>query len=197
VPVICASDKTHLTNFSGDKHSWLLFLTIGNIRNDIRRTRTKRTWILVVLMPCPPKGAKKTDKACHSVVGTVLSPLENLDISAPDLKWDYADEFQRQCYPLWLPGSGIIPNKSWLLKSHMAHARCVNFLKVRRWDIQLFDHLITHEINMITWSIWTKLISMFCTLLVLIQSATSSGNTLSAMSIAFGSLMNCISGSWV
>ena len=93
----------------------------------------------------------------------------------------------------WLPGLGIIQNKSWFLKSHMAYARCVKFLMVRQWGIQRFDHLITHEISMFTWSFWTILISMFCTLLVFIQSATSSGNTLSAMSITFGSLMNCIS----
>jgi len=31
VPVICASDKTHLTNFSGDQHAWPLYLPIGNI----------------------------------------------------------------------------------------------------------------------------------------------------------------------
>jgi len=96
----------------------------------------------------------------------------------------------------WLPGSGIIQYKSWLGKSHMAHAQCVKFLKERRWGIQLFDHLITQEMSMFTWSFWTKLILMFCTLLVFIQSATSSGNTLSVMSIAFGSLMNSVSCSW-
>ena len=58
VPVICASDKTHLTNFSGDQHAWPLYLTIGNIRKDICRTPKKRAWILVGLIPCPPKGAK-------------------------------------------------------------------------------------------------------------------------------------------
>jgi len=31
VPVIFASDKTHLTNFSGDQHAWPLYRTIGNI----------------------------------------------------------------------------------------------------------------------------------------------------------------------
>ena len=97
----------------------------------------------------------------------------------------------------WLPGSGIIWDKSWLLNSHMAHARCVKFQMVHRWVIQPFNHLITYEISMFTPSFWTKLLSMFCTLLVFIQSAISSGNTLSAMSIAFGSLMNCISCSWV
>jgi len=43
----------------------------------------------------------------------------------------------------WLPGSGIIWNKSWLIKSQMSHARCVKFLKVCRSGIQLFDPSIT------------------------------------------------------
>ena len=83
----------------------------------------------------------------------------------------------------WLHGSGIIQNKSWLLRFHMAHARCVKFLKVHRWGIPLFDNLKSQEICKFTRSFWTKLILMFCTLLLFIQSATSSGNTQSAMSI--------------
>jgi hypothetical protein len=52
-----------LTNFSGDQHAWLLYLTIGNIRKDIRRTPKKHPWILVGLIPCPPNGAKNIDEA--------------------------------------------------------------------------------------------------------------------------------------
>jgi len=100
VPGICTSVKTYLTNFSGDQHPWLLYLTIGNIQKDIRRTPKKRAWNLVRLIPCPPQGAKYTDKIWHSAVGTVLSPLRNLDITGPGLKWDCADGFQRQSYPL-------------------------------------------------------------------------------------------------
>jgi len=100
VPVICASDKTHLIKFSGDQHAWPLYLTIGNIRNDIRLTPTKHTWILVGMIPCPMKGAKTTHDAWHSAIGTVLSPLWNLDITGPALKWNCADGFQRQCDPL-------------------------------------------------------------------------------------------------
>jgi len=96
----------------------------------------------------------------------------------------------------WLPGSRIIRNKWWLLKSHMAHARCVKFLKVRRWGISLFDHSITQETSIFTWSCSSTIILMLCTLWLSTQSATSSGNTLSAMSIGFGSLMNWISCSW-
>ena len=100
VPVTCASDKTHLTNFSGDQHGWLLYLTIGSIRNDIRHTPKTRTWIFVGLSKCPLKGAKNIDDAWHSAVGTVLSQLRHLDIAGHSLKWDCADAFLRQCYLL-------------------------------------------------------------------------------------------------
>jgi len=111
VPVICASDKTLLTSFSGDQHAWPLYLTIGNIRKDIRRTPEKRAWILVGLNPCPPKCAKNTDDAWHSVVGTVLTPLRNLDITGPGLKWNCADGFQGRCYPLLVAWVGDYPEQ--------------------------------------------------------------------------------------
>ena len=111
VPVICASDKTHLTNFSGDQHAGPLYLTIGNIRKDIRSTPKTRAWILVGLIPCAPTGAKNTDDAWHSTVGTVLTPLRNLDITGPGLKWNCADRFQRRCYPLLAAWVGDYPEQ--------------------------------------------------------------------------------------
>jgi len=69
--------------------------------------------------------------------------------------------------------------------------------KVCWWGIELFNHSMTKEISMVTQSFWTKLISIFCALLVFIQSTTSSGNTDSALSVSFSSLMNCIGCSWV
>jgi len=91
VPVICASDKTHLTNFSGDQQASPLDLMIGNIRKDICPTPKKRACILVGLIPCPPKGARYTDDAWHSAVGTVLTPHRNLVITGPGLLWHCAD----------------------------------------------------------------------------------------------------------
>jgi hypothetical protein len=96
VPVICAFDKTHLINFSGDQHAWPMYVTIGNIQNTIRCTPTMRPWILLRVIPCPPKGAKNIDEAWHSAVGTVQSQLRHLHITGPGLKWDCADGFQRQ-----------------------------------------------------------------------------------------------------
>jgi hypothetical protein len=39
-----------LTNFLGDQHAWPLYLTIGKIQKDIRRTPKKRARILVGLI---------------------------------------------------------------------------------------------------------------------------------------------------
>jgi hypothetical protein len=64
------------------------------MRKDICWTPKMCGWILVGLIDCPQNGAKDTDKAWHSAVETLLSPLRNLDIAVPGLKWDYADGLQ-------------------------------------------------------------------------------------------------------
>ncbi|KAF8416585.1 hypothetical protein EV426DRAFT_509221, partial [Tirmania nivea] len=40
VPVLFASDATHLTNFSGDSKVWPLYMSIGNIKSSIRNQPT-------------------------------------------------------------------------------------------------------------------------------------------------------------
>jgi hypothetical protein len=97
----------------------------------------------------------------------------------------------------WLPGSDIIGNKSWLVKCQMAHVQCVKFVNMLQRGIQHFDHSRFQVINICTRSFWRTIILILFTLYVSTQSATSSGNTLCEMSIAIGSLMNCISCSWV
>jgi len=100
VPVICASKKTHWTNFSGNQHAWPLYLPIGTIRKDIRWTPKKFACILVGMIPCLPKGAKNIEDAWYSAVKTVPSQHRHLHLTGASLRWDCADGFQRQCYPL-------------------------------------------------------------------------------------------------
>jgi hypothetical protein len=38
VPVLCASNKTYLTNFLGNQHAWPQYVIIHNVHKDIRRT---------------------------------------------------------------------------------------------------------------------------------------------------------------
>ena len=108
-PVILASDKTHLTNFSGDKSAWPLYMSIGNIRKDVRRTASRRAWILIGFIPIPPKGAPDSSTAWHHAVDTILGELKDVEIRGPGYQWDCADGFCRNCYPILAAWIGDYP----------------------------------------------------------------------------------------
>ena len=55
VLIICASDITFLTNFSGDKKAWPIYMTIGNILSSTRNSPSKHSTVLLALLPVPPK----------------------------------------------------------------------------------------------------------------------------------------------
>ncbi|RPB06483.1 hypothetical protein P167DRAFT_478110, partial [Morchella conica CCBAS932] len=60
VPIICASDGTHLTNFSGDKKAWPIYLTIGNIKSSVRSKPTGHSLILLMPLPVRPRLGKNS-----------------------------------------------------------------------------------------------------------------------------------------
>ena len=55
IPIIGLSDQTQLTNFSGDKKPWLVYVTIGNILLRTRNSPVKMLILLLALLPVPPK----------------------------------------------------------------------------------------------------------------------------------------------
>ena len=55
VPIICASDITFLTNFSGDKKASPIYITIGNILSSTQNKESKHATILLALLPVPLK----------------------------------------------------------------------------------------------------------------------------------------------
>ena len=59
VPILLASDETHLTNFSGDKKLWPVFMSIGNILSSIQNTPTMHAWIPIAFLPIGPKRVNK------------------------------------------------------------------------------------------------------------------------------------------
>ena len=51
IPVILASDKMHLLNFTGDKSAWPVYLTIGNIKKSVCHKSTADASILIGYIP--------------------------------------------------------------------------------------------------------------------------------------------------
>ncbi|KDR76055.1 hypothetical protein GALMADRAFT_67859, partial [Galerina marginata CBS 339.88] len=85
-PVIIASDKTQLTNFSGGKSAYPVYLTIGNIPKALRRKPTKNACILIAYLPVESAKLKgsglskvnvkiQTQRLFHEAMRLVLSPL--------------------------------------------------------------------------------------------------------------------------
>ena len=77
VPIICASDVTFLTNFSGDKKVWPLYMTIGNIMSSTLNKESKHATVLGALLPILPKmlGVAATDARQRKVNNEVLCEL--------------------------------------------------------------------------------------------------------------------------
>jgi hypothetical protein len=63
VPIIGMSDQTHLSNFSGDKKAWPVYVTIGNINSKTRNSPTTMAILLLALLPVPPKFTQQSAAA--------------------------------------------------------------------------------------------------------------------------------------
>lgn len=109
MPVICMSDQTHLTNFSGDKKAWPVYLTIGNIRSRTRNSPSKMAIILVALLPVPPKFSSKTaktrsaqrmtnDEVLEAVFTFLFEPMETITANGKEMCC--SDGQVRQCFPV-------------------------------------------------------------------------------------------------
>lgn len=108
VPIICFSDETHLTNFSGDKKIWPIYMTIGNIRSATRNKPSNLAVVLLGLLPISPaKGTlnraddatykKLKGEALHKALAQIFRPLQaaakdGVALQCPDLE-------VRLCFP--------------------------------------------------------------------------------------------------
>ncbi|KAE9389582.1 hypothetical protein BT96DRAFT_760384, partial [Gymnopus androsaceus JB14] len=85
-PVIIASDKAQLTNFSGGKAAYPVYLTIGNLPKALRRKPSAQACVLIaylsVIKPVKKKGVSKKKlrlrnyELFHRSMAEVLSPLK-------------------------------------------------------------------------------------------------------------------------
>jgi len=118
VPVLLASDQTHLTYFSGDKKLWPLYMSIGNIRSTVSNKPTMNAWIPIALLPIAPKRPDKIPtypaeaqeldalQITHEILSSIQSPLSNAR-SQQGVEMVCCDENVWSCVPklsAWLAG---------------------------------------------------------------------------------------------
>ena len=104
-PIIISSDKTQLTRFSGDQQAWPVYLTIGNIDKETRRSPSSRATVLIGYIPVTKLEifAKASRSAVqhqlfHDCVRVMLAPLK---AAGRDGVWmDCADGFVRKMFPI-------------------------------------------------------------------------------------------------
>ena len=108
VPIIGISDQTNLTNFSGDKKAWPVYMTIGNLPSTICNRPGSMAILLLGLLPIPPKLAKfcRADQLQRLINADTLGGVFELIIAplngaAPeDAPIDCADGKIPRCFPI-------------------------------------------------------------------------------------------------
>ena len=119
VPLIFMSDATHLSNYSGDKKEWPIYMTIGNLSSELRQKPTAHSVVMVALLPIPPKHRHESKSrrdeqnatnrsVLQEVLYRVLEPLTFPDQVSDDHGYYNvlcADRHYRRCKPVlaaWL-----------------------------------------------------------------------------------------------
>ncbi|KAF8522866.1 hypothetical protein JB92DRAFT_3094189 [Gautieria morchelliformis] len=103
--VILASDKTQLSQFSGDKQAWPVYISVGNICKAVHRQTSKRGMILLGYLPvtkleCLHKKARKGAgfQLFHFLMSILLEPL--IAAGKNGVRMTCADQHIRMVYPI-------------------------------------------------------------------------------------------------
>ncbi|KAI6029102.1 hypothetical protein BKA83DRAFT_4461835 [Pisolithus microcarpus] len=104
-PVILSSDKTSLSQFSGDKKAWPVYLTIGNISKDVRCQVSVHATVLIGYLPvskleCFQKKGRSLAGYClfHHSMSLLLRPLADAGRHGRDMIC--ADGYLHRVHPI-------------------------------------------------------------------------------------------------
>ncbi|KAB5588277.1 hypothetical protein CTheo_8281 [Ceratobasidium theobromae] len=105
VPIILSSDATQLTNFSGGKVAWPVYISIGNIPKAICAKINSYSTPLLAYLPVPkldcfPEKERGDQKAriFHECMSLILEPLH--EAGTHGVEMDCGDGFVRHCFPV-------------------------------------------------------------------------------------------------
>ncbi|KAJ7757903.1 hypothetical protein B0H16DRAFT_1822559 [Mycena metata] len=98
-PIIISSDKTQLTRFSGDQQAWPVYLTIGDIDKETRRSPSSHATVLIGYIPVTKLEIfKKASRQAvahqlfHDCMRVLLAPLK--EAGEKGVRMDCADDEQ-------------------------------------------------------------------------------------------------------
>ena len=106
-PVIIATDKTHLTQFSGNKSAYPVYLTIGNIPKATRRKPSKHACVLIAYLSVDKmdrsrmndqEHRSRVQRLFHESMRIVLEPL--LDAGINGVEMTGSDGAVRRVHPI-------------------------------------------------------------------------------------------------
>ena len=114
-PVILATDKTQLTQFSGNKSAYPVYLTLGNIPRAIRRRPSEHACILLGYLPVSKvsrvgltkrEHKARTQRIFHAAMRLIVSPL--IKAGKEGIEVTSGDGCVRKVFPSWRPMSPTI-----------------------------------------------------------------------------------------
>ncbi|KZV78680.1 hypothetical protein EXIGLDRAFT_589467, partial [Exidia glandulosa HHB12029] len=107
VPIIISTDKTELSQFTGEATAYPVYMTIGNIDSHIRRQPSRHAQVLIGYLPTSTvEQGDLTDLALrnakarlfHAAMRAILEPLR--DAAAAGVHLKSSDGAVRDCYPM-------------------------------------------------------------------------------------------------
>ncbi|EJU00658.1 hypothetical protein DACRYDRAFT_29845, partial [Dacryopinax primogenitus] len=126
IPFILAMDKTQLTQFSGHRQGYPVYITIGTLPKAIKKLSSMQSWILIGLLPMDSfdKLGLSKEAAKHLFHFCMSHLLEEIKIAGSDgVEMVSADGLAQLCFLIL--GSYIGDYPEYCLVSCTAYGACL------------------------------------------------------------------------